>query len=72
MKFEQMVKKYPDEWLIIEVKKFNSKTLKIEDGKVLLHTSKAAEIYNTLLKFKGRNLSIEYTGKAPKDMAVLL
>jgi|GEM_PF-3275744 len=72
MKFKEMLRMYPDEWLVIEVKKFHKKTLRVEEGKILFHSPVETEIYDNLMKFKGLNLSIEFAGNAPKDMAVLL
>jgi len=54
------------------VKKFDKKTLRVEEGKILFHSPVETEIYDNLMKFKGLNLSIEFAGNAPKDMAVLL
>lgn len=64
-------KKYHNKWLLIEVEKFD-RDYKVIEGKVLVSSASENEIYKALLKYKGRNLAIEYVGELPKEMAVLL
>lgn len=71
MEFKEMVKDYPEEWLLVEMEKYD-KDGKVKSGKVLFHSPAEEEVYKSLLKFKGRNLSIEYTGNVPEDLAVML
>lgn len=71
MELKEMVKNYPDKWLLIEMEKYDENG-KVKSGKVLVHSHLEEEIYESLLKFKGRNLSIEYTGKIPDNLTVML
>jgi hypothetical protein len=44
----------------------------LKEGDVIAHSKDKSEIYEKLLKLKGKNLYIEYTGKIPEDLAVVL
>ncbi len=67
----EIKKRYHNKWLLIEVSKFD-KNYKVVEGKVLVSSPSENEIYKALLKYKGKKLAIEYVGKLPKEMAVLL
>uniref|UniRef100_A0A7C6A804 DUF5678 domain-containing protein n=1 Tax=candidate division WOR-3 bacterium TaxID=2052148 RepID=A0A7C6A804_UNCW3 len=71
MKMSEIKKKYRNQWLLIEVSKFDNNYDVIE-GKVLVHSPFENDIYQALLKYKGKKLAIEYVGKLPEEMAVLL
>lgn len=71
MKMSEIKKRYRNNWLLIEVSKFD-KNYKVVEGKVLVSSPSENEIYKALLKYKGKKLAIEYVGKLPKEMAVLL
>jgi hypothetical protein len=71
MKMSEIKKRYHNKWLLIEVSKFD-KNYKVVEGKVLVSSPSENEIYKALLKYKGKKLAIEYVGKLPKEMAVLL
>ena len=71
MKISDILKQYDNEWLLIEVVKFNEDWEPIE-GHVLAHSKSKSDIYDALLKYKGKNLSIEYAGEIPQDVAILL
>lgn len=71
MKMSEIKRRYHNEWLLIEVKKFNSNYNVIE-GTVIVHSPFKNDIYSALLKYKGKRVAIEYVGKLPKEMAVLL
>ena len=71
MKWKEIVNKFKDEWVLIDAKKVDE-NFNLEEGKVMAHSKDKSEIYAKLLKLKGNNLYIEYTGKIPKDLAVVL
>ena len=71
MKWHDIILKYKDEWVLLEVKKAD-KNLTITEGKVLSHSKDKNEIYNRLLTLKPKSFAIEYTGKIPDDLSVVL
>jgi hypothetical protein len=71
MKMSVIKKRYHNQWLLIEVSKYDG-DYNIKEGKVLANSAFKAKIYQALLKYTGKNLAIEYVGELPKEMAVLL
>jgi len=70
MKWEEIVKKYKDEWVLLEVIRVD-KNMKIKEGKILSHSKDKNDIYNKLVKVKPKKFAIEFTGKIPDDLAVV-
>ncbi len=71
MKWKEIIEKFKDEWVLIEVKEVDE-SYSLKEGKVIAHSKDKSEIYEQLLKLKEKNLYIEYTGKIPEDLAVVL
>lgn len=70
MRWKEIVKKFEDEWVLIEAKKVD-KDFNLQEGEVIIHSRDKSEIYEQLAKMKGKSLYIEYTGKIPADLAVV-
>ena len=71
MRWAEIVKKFKNEWVLIEVKKIDEE-YKLKEGNVIAHSKDKSEVYGRLLKLKGKELYIDYTGQVPKDLAVVL
>jgi hypothetical protein len=71
MKKEEIFKKYKDEWVLIECKQVD-KNFKLIEGEILYHSKDKNQVYKQLLKSKPKDYVIEYTGKVPEDLAVML
>jgi len=71
MHIDEILKQYHNEWLLIEVEKFDENYRPIE-GKVLVHSQVEQEVLNALATCKSKNVAIKYAGTIPKDVAVLL
>jgi hypothetical protein len=71
MRKEEIFEKFKDEWVLIECKQVDENFDLIE-GEILYHSQDKNEIYRRLLKLKPKNYTIEYTGKVPEDLAVML
>lgn len=71
MKWEEIVERFKDEWVLLEVKKVDSE-FNIKEGEVLAHSQDKNVIYEKVLELRPKNFSIEYTGKIPEDLAVVL
>ncbi len=73
MHIEDMLKRYRQEWLLIEVKKFDENWNPIE-GKVIFHSPSDDDVLKEMLKLKGKkiNLATRFAGEFPEDLATLL
>ncbi|MDI6793257.1 MAG: hypothetical protein QME81_10380 [bacterium] len=71
MKKEEMIRKYEDEWILIECKEVDE-NFEVVEGEVLYYSKDKNEIYEKLLELRPKNCAIEYTGKVPEDLAVML
>jgi hypothetical protein len=71
MKWNEIIKKYRCEWVLLENIKLD-RNFKIKEGNVLLHSTDKNEIYDKLLELRPKKFAIEYTGKIPDDLAVVL
>ena len=71
MKWIDIAEKYKDRWVLLEDIKVD-KNFRIKEGKVLLHSSDKNEIYDKIVELKPKRFAIEYTGKVPDDLAVVL
>ncbi|HBI23565.1 MAG TPA: hypothetical protein DDX84_05035 [Nitrospiraceae bacterium] len=71
MKWKDIVKKHKNEWVLIEPQKVDE-NFNIQDGKIIAHSKDKSEIYERLLTSKRKSAYIEYTGKIPDDLAVVL
>jgi hypothetical protein len=67
---ENICKKYPHEWLLIEVDKMDESTTRPLTGKLIAHSKNRDEIYKEQLKHKGL-LYIRFSeNKLPKGYAL--
>lgn len=71
MKWEEIIEQFKDEWVLIDVKEVDE-DLKLREGDVIAHSKDKEEIYRRLLEIRPKNFSIEYTGKIPEELAVVL
>lgn len=71
MNWSTIKKSFKNEWVLIEVKKVDINFNLIE-GKVLAHSKDKDEIYKRLLEIKPAKFMLEYTGKIPENLAIVL
>ena len=71
MKWVDIKKKFRNQWVLIEVKNVDE-SFNVLEGEVLAHSKDKDEIYQKLLKIRPKEFSIEYTGKIPEDLAVVM
>jgi len=69
MNMNEMIKKYPGEWLLIEYEELDE-DLSVKRGKVIAHSPDKAKIYQRLMDTKGKNVSVEFAGRLP-EVAVM-
>ena len=71
MKMEEIKQKYEGKWILIEYTKLRD-DLSVIEGEVIAHSMDKDFIYKEQLRYKNKNLSIEYLGTIPQDWAVRL
>ncbi|MEW6066672.1 MAG: hypothetical protein AB1610_00005 [Nitrospirota bacterium] len=71
MRWKEIIEQFKDEWVLVDVKEVDENFNLIE-GDVLAHSKDKEELYRKLLEIRPKNFSIEYTGKIPEELAVVL
>ena len=71
MNIEEIKRKYKGEWVLIEYSSLDD-NLSVLEGKVIAHSIDKDFIYREQLRYKGKQLAIEYLGEIPEDWAVML
>ncbi|MFH1859801.1 MAG: hypothetical protein ABH870_02115 [bacterium] len=71
MNIKEIEERYKDEWVLVTCKDVDE-NFDIIDGDVLYRSKDKDEVYKKLLELKPKNCAIEYTGKVPEDLAVML
>ncbi|MBI5379508.1 MAG: hypothetical protein HZA23_05065 [Nitrospirae bacterium] len=70
MKWEEILKQYTGQWVLIEYRELDGQ-LNVVEGEVIAHSPNKEEIYKRLLETTGKNIAIDYAGEFPKDLAVM-
>ena len=71
MKIKNILKQYHNEWLLIEVEKFDEDYKPLE-GKVIAHSPIESVVLDALARCKSENVALEYASEIPEDVGVLL
>ena len=71
MKLEEIKKKFKGEWVIIEYTQLDENLVPLE-GEILAHSPLRDVIYKEQLRYKGKQLAIEYLEDIPEDWVVML
>lgn len=68
---EAIREQYPGEWVLIAYAELDEQ-MRVIKGQVLAHSPDRDEIYRRLLSVRGQKVAVEYMGKVPEDLAVVL
>jgi hypothetical protein len=71
MSLVEIEAQFQSEWVLIEDPQ-TTDTLQVMGGRVLWHSSDRDEVYRKLRELQPGHSAILYTGKIPKDMAIIL
>ena len=63
-------RRYPKEWLLLTHVTADELTRPIK-GKLVAHSKNRDDIYDRLAHIRAKSVSVEYTGKVPKDLIVV-
>lgn len=69
--FEEMQRRYVGEWVLIAELE-SDENMQVVRGQALAHSPNRDEVYDTLSRFSGRSLAIEYMGTPPEGWAVMV
>ena len=71
LSYEEIAQRFDGEWVIISYTEVDD-DLEVVAGEVIAHSPIEQEIYKLLPLGRGRNVSIEYVGKVPANIAFSL
>ena len=66
----KLKRRYPKEWLLLTNVVADELTRPVK-GKLVAHSKNRDDIYDRLAHIRAKSVSIEYTGKVPKDLIVV-
>ena len=67
----QIEAQFDSEWILVGEPQTNE-SLEVQSGKVLWHSKDREEVYRKAVELRPRRSAMLYTGKMPKDTAVVL
>ncbi len=67
----QIEAQFESEWILVGDPQTNE-ALEVQSGKVLWHSKDREEVYRKAVELRPRRSAMLYTGKMPKDTAVVL
>lgn len=67
----QIEAQFESEWVLVEDPQTND-ALEVESGKVRWHSKDRDEVYRKAVELRPKRFALLYTGKMPKDTAVVL
>ena len=67
----QIEAQFDSEWILVGEPQTNE-SLGVQSGKVLWHSKDRDEVYRKAVELRPRRSAMLYTGKMPKDTAVVL
>lgn len=67
----QMEAQFESEWVLIEDPQTNE-ALEVQSGKVRWHSKDRDEVYRKAVELRPRRFAMLYTGRMPRDTAIVL
>lgn len=68
---EQIEERFESEWVLVEDPETND-ALEVQRGKVRWHSKDRDEVYRKAVELRPKRFAMLYTGKIPKDTAIVL
>lgn len=63
--------RFVSEWVLVEDPQTNE-ALEVQSGKVLYHSKDRDEVYRKAVRLRPKRFAMLYTGRLPKDTAIVL
>ena len=67
----QIEEQFESEWVLVEDPQTNE-ALEVQSGNVLWHSKDRNEVYRKAVELRPKRFAMLYTGKMPKDTAIVL
>lgn len=67
----QIEAQFESEWVLVEDPQTNE-ALEVKSGKVLWHSKDREEVYRKAVELRPKRFAMLYTGRMPKDTAIVL
>jgi len=67
----EIERSFESEWVLLEDPQ-TSESLQLEGGKVLFHSKDRDEVYRKAITVHPKRFAIHYTGRLPRDAAIVL
>ena len=67
----EIQQRYDSQWILLEDPQ-TTETLEVKGGKVLWHSKDRDDVYKKAKELRPKHVAILYTGKIPKNEAVIL
>jgi hypothetical protein len=71
MSIAEIDRQFESEWVLVEDPKTNE-ALEVQSGKVRWHSKDRDEVYRKAVELRPKRFAMLYTGKLPKDTAIVL
>jgi len=71
MTIAEIYNQFESEWVLLEDPELGEST-EVLSGKVLWHSKDRSEVYRKAMELRPKHSAFLYTGKLPKDTAVIL
>ena len=68
---KQIEERFESEWVLVEEPETND-ALEVQRGKVLWHSKDRDQVYRKAVELRPKRFAMLYTGKIPKDTAIVL
>lgn len=68
---KQIEDRFESEWVLVEDPETND-ALEVQSGKVRWHSKDRDEVYRKAIELRPKRFAMLYTGKIPKDTAIVL
>jgi hypothetical protein len=68
---KQIEERFESEWILVEDPETND-ALEVQSGKVLWHSKDRDQVYRKAVELRPKRFAMLYTGKIPKDTAIVL
>jgi len=71
MAVAQIEAQFKSEWVLVEDPQTND-ALEVQSGKVRCHSKDRDEVYRKAIELRPKRFAVLFTGKMPKDTAIVL
>jgi hypothetical protein len=71
MTLEEIRRRFASDWVLVEEPQL-TESMEVKAGTVVFHSKDRDEVYRKAIELRPRKFAVLFTGKAPKDTAIVL